>query len=556
MCGIFAYISKNPQTQIDNYDGTYSNFKLLKNRGPDDSQFLIIKNVGLGFHRLRINDLSNAGNQPMEYNGYYLICNGEIFNHEELINKFNFKMSSTSDCEVILHLYNFLINDNSELDKSTIIDKLCNLLNGEFSFILFDSKLDITFVARDPYGVRPLFINKSNNKTNKYLSNESFYFASEIKGMNNIVDSIKQFPPGSFMIIYNKIKMNGININSNKFITITKKYHNIILNKNINEDLLSYNLNKIFREAVYKRMMSDQEICSLLSGGLDSSLVASIVSEKLGPNKLKTFAIGLKGSPDLKFAQIVADHIKSVHHSIELTEKEFLGSIEEVIVAIESYDTTTVRASVGNYLVSKYIKENTDCKVIFNGDYADEVCGGYKYFKKAPSEEDFHNECISLVNNIHYFDCLRSDRSISNNGLEARVPFADKDFVNYYLSIDTKLRMSNDKIEKCMLRKAFENDNLLPNKVLWRCKEAFSDGVTSETRSWHKIIQEYVDTQISDEYFEENKDKYTHNTPVLKESFYYREIFEKHYGGFSNVIPYFWMPKWCEETNDPSAREI
>jgi len=167
MCGIFAYISKNPQTQIDNYDGTYSNFKLLKNRGPDDSQFLIIKNVGLGFHRLRINDLSNAGNQPMEYNGYYLICNGEIFNHEELINKFNFKMSSTSDCEVILHLYNFLINDNSELDKSTIIDKLCNLLNGEFSFILFDSKLDITFVARDPYGVRPLFINKSNNKTNK-----------------------------------------------------------------------------------------------------------------------------------------------------------------------------------------------------------------------------------------------------------------------------------------------------------------------------------------------------------------------------------------------------
>jgi asparagine synthase (glutamine-hydrolysing) len=556
MCGIFAYISKNPQTQIDNYDGSYSNFKLLKNRGPDDSQFLIIKNVGLGFHRLRINDLSNAGNQPMEYNGYYLICNGEIFNHEELINKFNFKMSSTSDCEVILHLYNFLINDNSELDKSTIIDKLCNLLNGEFSFILFDSKLDITFVARDPYGVRPLFINKSNNKTNKYLSNESFYFASEIKGMNNIVDSIKQFPPGSFMIIYNKIKMNGININSNKFITITKKYHNIILNKNINEDLLSYNLNKIFREAVYKRMMSDQEICSLLSGGLDSSLVASIVSEKLGPNKLKTFAIGLKGSPDLKFAQIVADHIKSVHHSIELTEKEFLGSIEEVIVAIESYDTTTVRASVGNYLVSKYIKENTDCKVIFNGDYADEVCGGYKYFKKAPSEEDFHNECIRLVDNIHYFDCLRSDRSISNNGLEARVPFADKDFVNYYLSIDAKLRMSNNKIEKYMLRSAFENDNLLPDKVLWRSKEAFSDGVTSKTRSWHKIIQEYVDTQISDEYFEENKDKYTHNTPVLKESFYYREIFEKHYGGFSNVIPYFWMPKWCEETNDPSAREI
>ena len=300
--------------------------------------------------------------------------------------------------------------------------------------------------------------------------------------------------------------------------------------------------------------MSDKEICSLLSGGLDSSLVASIVSEKLGPNRLKTFAIGIEGSPDLKYAQMVADHIQSIHHSIELTEKQFLDAIEEVIYAIESYDTTTVRASVGNYLVSKYIKENTNCKVVFNGDYADEVCGGYKYFKKTKNPEQFHDECVRLVNDIHYYDCLRSDRSISNNGLEARVPFADKTFVNYYLSINPELRMSNNKIEKCMLRKAFEKDNLLPDSVLWRQKEAFSDGVTNETRSWHKIIQEFVDTQISDEYFENNKNKYTHNTPVLKESFYYREIFEKYYPGKSNVIPYFWMPLWCEETNDPSAR--
>ena len=324
----------------------------------------------------------------------------------------------------------------------------------------------------------------------------------------------------------------------------------------MNNDIILATLNKLFREAVYKRMMSDKEICSLLSGGLDSSLVASIVSEKLGPNKLKTFAIGIKGSPDLKYAQIVANHIKSIHHSIELTEKEFLDAIEEVIVAIESYDTTTVRASVGNYLVSKYIRENTDCKVIFNGDYADEVCGGYKYFKKAKDGKTFHDECVRLVNDIHYFDCLRSDRSISNNGLEARVPFADKTFVNHYLSMDPELRLSYNKIEKCALRKAFEKDNLLPDEVLWRYKEAFSDGVTAETRSWHTIIQEFVDTQISDEYFENNKNKYTHNTPILKESFYYRELFEKHYKGFSNVIPYFWMPKWCEETNDPSAREI
>ncbi len=346
----------------------------------------------------------------------------------------------------------------------------------------------------------------------------------------------------------------------NEFDIIHKPYHKMINEKynlyDETDEVILKGLNNVFREAVYKRMMSDKEICSLLSGGLDSSLVASIVSERLGPNKLKTFAIGIKGSPDLKYAQMVADHIKSVHHSIELTEKEFLEAIEEVIIAIESYDTTTVRASVGNYLVSKYIRNNTDCKVIFNGDYADEVCGGYKYFKKTQDPIEFHNECVRLVNDIHYFDCLRSDRSISNNGLEARVPFADKDFVEFYLSINPTLRMSYDKIEKCMLRKAFVKDNLLPEEVLWRFKEAFSDGVTVETRSWHQIIQEFVDNQITDEYFEQNKNKYDYNTPVLKESFYYREIFEKHYQGRGNVIPYFWMPKWCGDMTDPSAREI
>ena len=544
MCGIFATISKAVSNETIN-NNIKTNFLKLIKRGPDNSKFEIVNNIFLGFHRLSINDITDAGNQPMQYNDYYLICNGEIFNYKNIIQRYNFNTKSNSDCEVILHLYNYLVNKCNIKNKSQIINTICNELDAEFAFILYDKKLETTYIARDPYGVRPLFIGTMPN-------NDNFIFSSELKGLNNLVKNAKQFNPGSYMTICNS---NDID---NNLIYNTGKYHNIILYKglkNNNKNILNC-LNEIFREAVYKRMMSDKEICSLLSGGLDSSLVASIVSEKLGPNKLKTFAIGIKGSPDLKYAQIVADHIKSIHHSIELTEKEFLDSIEEVIIAIESYDTTTVRASVGNYLVSKYIKENTQCKVIFNGDYADEVCGGYKYFKNAPSEEDFHNESIRLVKDIHYFDCLRSDRSISNNGLEARVPFADKHFVSYYLSINPTLRMSNDKIEKCMLRKAFENDNLLPNEVLWRSKEAFSDGVTSETRSWHKIIQEYVDTQISDEYFEENKSKYTFNTPVLKESFYYRKIFEKHYGGFSNVIPYFWMPKWCEETNDPSAREI
>jgi asparagine synthase (glutamine-hydrolysing) len=548
MCGIFAYIT-NQENNIQKYEKNYNNFLHLRNRGPDNTQYLNISNISLGFHRLSINDLTYNGNQPMKYKDYYLICNGEIFNHTKLIKKYNFKTKSTSDCEVILHLYDYLINENSEnINKTNIIRDICNELDAEFAFILYDNKRQITYIARDPFGVRPLFIGRNKKNINGSEYNEEYLFSSELKGINNIVNSVEQFTPGSYMMIYND--------DNNNIISKKEKYHNLIIYNTlkINNKIILQNLNKIFRDAVYKRMMSDKEICSLLSGGLDSSLVASIVSEKLGPNKLKTFAIGIKGSPDLKYAQIVAEHIKSVHHSIELTEQQFLDAIETVIIAIESYDTTTVRASVGNYLVSKYIRDNTDCKVVFNGDYADEVCGGYKYFKNAPDDKQFHDECIRLVDNIHYFDCLRSDRSISNNSLEARVPFADKDFVNYYLSIDSKLRISVNKIEKYMLRKAFENDNLLPDEILWRFKEAFSDGITAETRSWHKIIQEYVDTQISDEYFEKNKNKYSHNTPILKESFYYREIFEKHYNGFSNVIPYLWMPKWCNDTRDPSAR--
>ena len=554
MCGIFSYIYKlkNSDDDMNSYydQKLLENFNRISKRGPDNTQCRMENNVFLGFHRLSINDISESGNQPMVLNDYYLICNGEIFNHQKIIDEYGFKTKSKSDCEVILHLYSYLIEKISEDNSdpyNDVMNILCNKLDGEFSFVLYDSMRNYIYVARDPYGVRPLFIGTT--------SNNDIVFSSELKGLNNLVESAKQFEPGSYMVIGNNIPQLKLEVTHNKYHNI-QLFDNIVNNDLITENEILESLNNFFREAVYKRMMSDKEICSLLSGGLDSSLVASIVSEKLGPNKLKTFAIGIKGSPDLKYAQMVADHIKSVHHSIELTEEQFLEAIEEVIIAIESYDTTTVRASVGNYLVSKYIKENTDCKVIFNGDYADEVCGGYKYFKKTISDIEFHNECVRLVNDIHFFDCLRSDRSISNNGLEARVPFADKDFVNFYLSIRPGLRMSCDKIEKYMLRKAFMNDNLLPEEILWRQKEAFSDGVTAETRSWYEIIQEFVDTQITDEYFEENRNKYHHNVPVLKESFYYREIFEKHYGGFDNVIPYFWMPKWCGDMTDPSAREI
>ena len=547
MCGIFGYISKFLLTEnVINTHGISRGFNKIRDRGPNNTQHCLIDNIYLGFHRLAINDLSENGNQPMQLNNYFLVCNGEIFNYKKLKEEFNFEFRSNSDCEIILHLYDYFVKEN----RKDIFNIICNLLDGEFAFILYDGNKQKTYIARDPYGVRPLFFGRSEFG--------DYVFSSELKGMCNLVESANQFNPGKYMVLKNN---NIDNILKNKnIICYSTKYHNIDTNMIDNskhiEDNIIEEINSVFKEAVYKRMMSDREICSLLSGGLDSSLVSAILSQKLGPNKLKTFSIGLKGSPDLEYAKNVAEHIKSIHHSIEIEEEEFLNYIEEVIYKIESYDITTVRASVGNYLVGKYIKENSNCKVVFNGDFSDEVAGGYRYFKNTSNPDMFHNECVRLLENIHYYDCLRSDRSISTHGLECRVPFADKDFVNYYMSIDSRLRMSDKRIEKYLIRKAFEKEELLPEDVLWRKKEAFSDGVTSETRSWHKIIEEFVDKKISDNDFKTLQNNFSFNKPLTKEALYYRIIFERTYNKFENIIPYFWMPKWCGDVSDPSAREI
>ena len=304
--------------------------------------------------------------------------------------------------------------------------------------------------------------------------------------------------------------------------------------------------------------MSDRPIGCLLSGGLDSSLISALVARNYEPYKLNTFSIGMKGSTDLKYAKLAAEHIKTKHHNIELSVDEFLEAIEETIYVIESYDITTVRASVGNYLVGKYIKENTDCKVIYNGDGSEEIMGSYLWLGNIDNEIDFYKENYKLLTEIYYYDVLRSDRSISDNGLEPRVPFLDKTFVNYVMSIPPKYKMFNDgKMEKQILRDAFNKTNLLPKEVLYRKKEAFSDGVSSTEKSWFQIIQEKLETSISDEQFKKEASQYTHNPPKTKEALYYRQIFEEHFKNHSNVIPHFWMPnpKWCN-VSDPSARVL
>jgi len=318
------------------------------------------------------------------------------------------------------------------------------------------------------------------------------------------------------------------------------------------------NIKELLTKAIEDRMLSDRKIGCLLSGGLDSSLVSAIVARKAeDPQDIETFSIGMEGSPDLVAAQLVADHIGTKHHSIVFTEAQFIQGLRDTVYITGSFDVTTIRASVGHQLVSNWIKDHSDVKVVFTGETIDEM-GSYLYFQQAPSADAFQDEAIRLLEDIHYFDMLRGDRSISSAGLEARVPFADREFVEYFMGIDPELRMfdGEKKIEKYLVRKAFADDDLLPDEVLWRRKNGFSDSVSQKKRSWSKIIQDYIDTIISDEEFESRKGDFKHDPPKIKEAYFYRKIFESHYGAFEKSTPYQWLPKWCGEVVDPSARVL
>ena len=312
-----------------------------------------------------------------------------------------------------------------------------------------------------------------------------------------------------------------------------------------------------FIESVEKRVENtERPIGCLLSGGLDSSLITALVC-KLSKSPIETFSIGLKGSEDLKYARMVANHLNTKHHEVIVTEEEFFDAIPEVIKAIGSYDTTTVRASVGNYLIGKYIKKNTKCKVIFNGDGSDELAGGYMYFHECPNSILFDNECKKLLSNIHHFDVLRSDRSISCHGLETRTPFLDYRLVCTYLSIDRKTRYEThmNHCEKYIFRKCIDvlDPKLLPHEVLWRTKEAFSDGVSGKDKSWFEVIQEKV-SKLDDDNLKKFNNS-TYNIPKTKEQEYYRKIFDRHFNNMETIIPYFWMPNFVK-ANDASARTL
>jgi len=546
MCGIWAYLSKS---KIIEFGHLYTAFMKLKHRGPDYSSFdLVNANVLIGFHRLAIMDLTAEGNQPFHFvrpdgSCVYAIANGEIYNDAALKHIYGIKTTSKSDCEVIIPLY-------EKFGPGALV----KLLGSEFAFVIIDIdvRLNIKLIAgRDPIGVRPLFYAHGINDP------DAIILSSEIKGLVGIGTDIQVFPPGAYME------------HSNGKTVFTRYYDYPVcqVSQNYHIETVYNELRQHVINAVFRRLKTDREFGCLLSGGLDSSLVVGITKYLMPDVRFPVFTITFKsGGTDLPYAQLVAKHLGLDHHVIEIDEGDAIREIDDTIYAIESYDITTVRASVMQKLVAKYIAMNTNIKVLLVGENSDELFLGYLYEHLAPSVSAAHLDSLRLVQDVHRFDGLRADRSMSSSGLEVRLPFADVDLVNYVYKLDPAIVVPQDGIEKALLRDAFKSLNLIPNEVLYRRKEAFSDAVkgsinrvSQQNNSWYQVVQAYIDTIVTDEEYEMFRHSFDHLAPVSKESYYYRKKFVEFFGSdksTAQVIPYFWMPKWTGETNDPSARTL
>ena len=552
MCGIFTLLNYTEHFNDENIIKT--EFMKGQKRGPEFSKLdsSLNKNIIFGFHRLAINGLNIESNQPFLIDNIMLICNGEIYNYKELYRSMNIIPKTDSDCEVIIYLY-----------QKYGIEHALKMLDGVFAFILCDIKDKKLFVARDPMGVRPLY-NLNSVDEQSYIG-----FASELKCLSYFKKDtfgITHFSPGTYSIykleeIFDDVNMKTIPIWKNEierkpYYLPSISYSTIYFSSAIEFVEVSKNLAYYLNSAVLKRCITtERPVACLLSGGLDSSLIAALAANyfRVKGKKIETYSIGLAESEDIKYARIVASYIGSKHTEIIVTEDDMFNAIPEVIEALESYDTTTVRASLGNYLIGKYIASNSEAKVIFNGDGSDELFGGYLYMNKCPDDIEFDKETRRLLNDIHLFDVLRSDKSISSNGLEPRTPFLDRTFVNYILSVPPQFRNHNNLLkmpEKYLLRRAFSDyfeDSLgrqiLPDEILWRRKEAFSDGVSSQGRSLFIILQEKIGLKKGVE------------PSIELEKIYYKEIFDNLYPNCSSILPYYWMPKYTNAT-DPSARTL
>ena len=518
MCSIMGYCGATATVEA-----FQSGFRRTISRGPDDSRIIDTGKGLLGFHRLAIMGLHPEGMQPFRHEKSYVVCNGEIYGFEKIKKKLSKKYTfkSNSDCEIILPLY-----------REYGVE-MFGMLDAEYALILYDGETEEYIAARDPIGIRPLYYGSDESGT--------ILFASEAKNLIGIVDKIMPFPPGHYY-------KNG------KFIC----YCDITAVANIVQDDLETicrNIKEKLVSGVEKRLIADAKVGFLLSGGLDSSLVCAIAAKK-SRDPIQTFAIGMnEDAIDLKYAKQVADYIGSDHREIIITKEDVLSALEQVVYLLGTFDITTIRASMGMYLICKAIHETTDLRVLLTGEISDELFG-YKYTDFAPNAAAFQEESQKRVRELHMYDVLRADRCISVNSLEARVPFGDLDFVKYVLAIDPEMKLNKYGKGKYLLRHAFEDSKYLPEEILWREKAAFSDAVG---HSMVDDLKEYAESVYTDSEFKEKCEKYTHAKPFTKESLLYRELFEKYYPGQSQMITDFWMPnktwKGCN-VNDPSARVL
>ncbi|AWH73132.1 asparagine synthase B [Dokdonia sp. Dokd-P16] len=522
--------------------------KKIRHRGPDWNGVFNNENAIMTHERLSIVDPA-SGKQPLfsKDKSLVLAANGEIYNHKELRETLtgDYEFQTASDCEIILALYKEHGHD------------FCDKLNGIFGFALYDVEKDEYFVARDHMGIIPLYMGWDQHGT--------FYVASELKALEGVCSKIELFPPGHY---YSSVRGELTRWYSRDWM----EYDNVKDSESSIEEL-----HDALAASIKRQLMSDVPYGVLLSGGLDSSItsaVAKLYAEKRIESgdeqaawwpQLHSFSIGLKGSPDLAAAQVVADHIGTVHHPIEFTIQEGLDAIRDVIYHLETYDITTIRASTPMYLMARVIK-SMGVKMVLSGEGADEIFGGYLYFHKAPNAKEFHEETVRKLDKLHMYDCLRANKSLAAWGIEGRVPFLDKEFMDVAMRLNPQDKMitKERKMEKWILRKAFEK--YLPESVAWRQKEQFSDGVGY---SWIDSLKEVVDEAVSATQMENAHHRFPIHTPQNKEEFYYRTIFEEHFPSDAAALCVPSVPsvacstptalEWDEafkNMNDPSGRAV
>ncbi|PTM04491.1 MAG: asparagine synthase B [Bacteroidetes bacterium] len=546
MCGIVCAFDIKQKTD-DLRPQVLEMAKTIRHRGPDWSGIYSDDKVIMAHERLAIVDPA-SGKQPLISPDKKLIlaANGEIYNHRALRKQFEGKydFQTQSDCEVILALY-------QEKGHDFIDD-----MNGIFGFAIYDTEKDEYFIARDHMGIIPLYIGWDKNGT--------FFVASELKALEGICTKIELFPPGHYM-----------SSKDGEFVKWYKRDWTDYEAVKDNETSIA-EVKQALEDAVHRQLMSDVPYGVLLSGGLDSSVTSAIAKkyserrieaddkEKAWYPQLHSFSVGLEGSPDLAAAKVVADHIGTVHHEIKFTIQEGLDAIKDVIYNIETYDITTIRSSTPMYLMARVIK-SMGIKMVLSGEGADELFGGYLYFHKAPNAREFHEETVRKLDKLHMYDCLRANKSLAAWGIEGRVPFLDKEFMDVAMRINPQDKMINgERMEKWVVRKAFED--MIPESVAWRQKEQFSDGVGY---SWIDTLKELVEKEVTDEQMANAKFRYPIQTPINKEEYYYRTIFEGHFPSDAAALSVPQEPsvacstkialEWDEafkNMNDPSGRAI